>query len=419
MATMRGSAEQTITRTKKALLTMNGGVKGLVSQTPMVNWNRQDAHKVEHEHYLLRDILEQPRAIKKATMQDRESFTELALDILRANMVLITGSGSSQYAALVGKHLFSKIARRSCDVVMDLDFHCLSDSVDKDTVVIAVSQSDDTTDVVEGVKKAREHGARVFCIVNGEDTPLSRISHRVININAGPEMGAVATKSFSNQLAVFYLLAYAMMNQFDTGVRKIRSLSSEIDKAISCNNGNLEKVAMQLGDKGSCYYIARGINFAVASEGALKLRQSAQVHAESIHAGELKHGPLALVEEGTSTVVVCPKDYTFSDTLSNAIEAKSRGAYIIGVSDEPNDIYDCWIQIPTVEEVFYPLIAVIPLQLIAYHLATSKGKDSEKPRIIPVECTDETYLAETTIGSLLSRDQVLTSASKGEWSRMF
>lgn len=369
-----------------AVLTSNGASfinekgKKIYKQTTRVYWNYEDVNKGEHAHYMLKEILEQPRVVKNAIVQDKEFFTELAMDILRANQVIITACGSSRYAALVGRYLFSKVAGKFCDVVMATEFHYFSDSVNKNTLVIAVSQSGETADVVEGVTRAKENGARVISLVNREGTVLSRISDKVININAGPEIGVAATKSFSNQLAIFYLLAFAMVNKFDVAVRKLTKLSSEIEKAIDCNNGNLEKLAMKLRDRDDFYYIARGINFSIASEGALKLKEISYIHAEGLPAGELKHGTLALIEDGVPVVVICPKDYTFFETLTNASEAKSRGAYIIGVSDEQNSLYDFWIQIPRVEELFYPLVAVIPLQLLAYHLATSRGKDPDKPR---------------------------------------
>ena len=369
-----------------AVLTSNGASfinekgKKIYKQTTRVYWNYEDVNKGEHAHYMLKEILEQPKVVKNAIVQDKEFFTELAMDILRANQVIITACGSSRYAALVGRYLFSKVAGKFCDVVMATEFHYFSDSVNKNTLVIAVSQSGETADVVEGVTRAKENGARVISLVNREGTVLSRISDKVININAGPEIGVAATKSFSNQLAIFYLLAFAMVNKFDVAVRKLTKLSSEIEKAIDCNNGNLEKLAMKLRDRDDFYYIARGINFSIASEGALKLKEISYIHAEGLPAGELKHGTLALIEDGVPVVVICPKDYTFFETLTNASEAKSRGAYIIGVSDEQNSLYDFWIQIPRVEELFYPLVAVIPLQLLAYHLATSRGKDPDKPR---------------------------------------
>jgi glucosamine--fructose-6-phosphate aminotransferase (isomerizing) len=294
--------------------------------------------------------------------------------------VIITACGSSRYAALVGRYLFSKVGGKFCEVVMAPEFQYFSDSVGTNTVVIAVSQSGETADVVEGVRKSREKGAKILSIVNRDGTELSRLSDRVIQINAGPEIGVAATKSFSNQLAIFYLLAFAMANKFDVGVEKLKRIAEDVDRVLVCNNGSLERLAHELRDRKDFYYIARGINYAIANEGALKLKEISYIHAEGLPAGELKHGTIALIDQGTPVVVICPKDYTFHETLTNAMEAKTRGAYVLGVSDEVNEVFDFRIQIPKVEELFYPLVAVVPLQLLAYHLATSRGKNPDRPR---------------------------------------
>ena len=359
---------------------LNGGDTKMRRTASKVDWKWEDADKGKYEHFMLKEIMEQPAAVRRATAQDRESFTEVAMDILRANQVIITACGSSRYAALVGRYLFSKVAGKFCDVVMAPEFHYFSDSVDRNTVVIAISQSGETADVVEGVKRARSNGAKVFSIVNRSGTVLAGLSDKVIPLNAGPEIGVAATKSFSSQLAVFYLLAFAMNNRFESSAQKLRDLSYAVSIAIDCNNGNLQQLALKCAESKDFYYIARGINFAVASEAALKLKEISYIHAEGLPAGELKHGTLALIDEGTPLVVICPKDYTFRETLTNAMEAKARGAYMIGVSDEPNESYDYWIRIPEVEELFYPMVTVVPLQLLAYHLAVSRGKDPDRPR---------------------------------------
>jgi glucosamine--fructose-6-phosphate aminotransferase (isomerizing) len=366
--------------TRDGVVFLDGSGTRVRKKATSVNWKWEDADKGNHAHYMLKEILEQPQAVKNAIRQDKEFFTDVAMDILRANQVIITACGSSRFAALVGRYLFSKVAGKFCGVVMAPEFHYFAESLNNNTVVIAVSQSGETADVIEGVKRAREHGARIISIVNREGTILSRLSDKIISLNAGPEIGVAATKSFSNQLVIFYLLAFAMINQFDNGVRKIEELSLVIEKAIDYDNRNLGKLVRRLDGREDFYYIARGINFAIASEGALKLKEISYIHAEGLPAGELKHGTLALIEEGTPAVVICPKDYTFYETLTNAMEAKSRGAFIIGVSDEPNDIYDYWIQIPKVEELFYPLVTVGPLQLLAYHSAIGRGKDPDRPR---------------------------------------
>jgi glucosamine--fructose-6-phosphate aminotransferase (isomerizing) len=263
---------------------------------------------------------------------------------------------------------------------MASEFGYFADSVDKNTIVIAVSQSGETADVIEGVKAARDNGAQIISVINRPNSILADLSHEIIYLNCGAEIAVAATKTFLSQLAIFYLLSFAMVNAFDEATAKLASLNGDITKVLDWNKSELVNLSQKLKDKSDFYYIARGINFAIASEGALKLKEISYIHAEGMPAGELKHGTLALIEPGTPVVVICPRDYTFAETLSNAMEAKSRGAYIIGVSDKESDIYDSWIRLPKVDELLYPMLAVVPLQLLAYYLAVNRGCDPDKPR---------------------------------------
>lgn len=345
-----------------------------------MDWEREEVSKRGYDFFMLKEILEQPQTMHRALTQDKDFITEVAMDILRARQVVITACGTSRYAALIGRYLFSKIAGKFCDVIMASEFHYFSDSIDKNTLVIAVSQSGETADVMEGVKRAKANGATILSIVNVVGSLLARISDKVIYLHCGPEICVAATKSFISQLVVFYLLAFAMANRFEEAVTKVSSISQEIESNIKENGPKIKELAQKIKDNNDFYYIARGINFAIAAEGALKLKELSYIHAEGMPAGELKHGTLALIEQGTPVVAICPQDYTFNETLNNAMEAKSRGAFIIGVSDENNEIYHHWISIPKVEEVFYPLVSVVPLQLLAYYLALGRGKDPDRPR---------------------------------------
>jgi len=336
--------------------------------------------KGEYAHFMIKEIMEEPKAIKTAIKQDEQLFTQMAMDILRARQVVITACGTSRYAALVGRYLFSEVANKFCDVVMASEFHYFSESVDKNTLVIAVSQSGETADVIEGVKRAKTNGARIISIVNRPGSVLCRMSDNVIYLNCGPEIAVAATKSFISQLAIFYLLAFAMVNRFDEAVSSLTEVSDEMTRMLSRNGVGLKELAERFRDSNDFYYIARGINFPIASEAALKLKEISYIHAEGLPAGELKHGTLALIQENTPVVAICPNDNTFYETLDNGIEAKSRGAFIIGVSDIDDKLYDFWIAIPRVDRLFYPLLSIAPLHLLAYYLAIKGGKDPDKPR---------------------------------------
>ena len=366
--------------TKETVEIFDASGNKLAKEARQVDLKWFDSDKKGYDFFMLKEIMEQPQTVEAAAKQDKETFTKVAMDILRAGQVIVTACGTSRYAALVGRYLFSKVGRKFCDVVMASEFHYFADSVDRNTVVLAVSQSGETADVIEGVKRARDAGAQIVSIVNRPYSQLTEISHQVIYLNCGPELCVAATKSFISQLVVFYLLSFSMVNSFDKAVTELGSISSKVAKTIEWNNDKLRELSQELKTKADFYYIARGINFAIASEGALKLKEISYIHAEGMPAGELKHGTLALVEPGTPVAVICPDDYTYHETLSNAVEAKSRGAYIIAVSDKKNEIYDFWVKIPKVDELLYPIITVVPLQLLAYHLAVSRGYDPDRPR---------------------------------------
>lgn len=345
-----------------------------------ISWNFEEATKLGFKHFMIKEIMEQPEAIRNALIQDENEMLEIAMEILRAKQVIFTACGTSRYAAIIGRYLFSKIAKKFCDVIMASEFHYFSDSVDKDTLVIAISQSGETADVLVGVKKAKENGARILSIVNVVNSTLARISDKTIYINAGPEICVAATKTFTNQLVTLYLLAYSMVNRFSEIRKKIEEIAKVIKENIENNNKNIESIASIVKDKENFYYIGRGINFAMASEGALKLKEISYIHAEGMPAGELKHGTIALIEKGTPVVVIAPNDYTYYETIANAMETKARGAYVIGVSDLFHEVFDAMIEIPKVEEIFYPLVTIAPLQLLAYHIAVKRGLNPDKPR---------------------------------------
>lgn len=341
---------------------------------------REKEEELKGKHYMLKEILEQPGTIKKATGQDEQKLLETAMEILRAKNVIFTACGTARYAAIVGRYLFSRIAKKFSEVIMAHEFQYFIDSVDKNTLIIAVSQSGETADVLEGVKKAKENGAKIIAVTNVENSSLDRISDQSFFLNCGPEIAVASTKAFTGQLVVLYLLAFATVNKIQESKIKLKEVAGKVEEIISRNGGSLKGLTEKLKDKEDFYFIARGIDFAIASEGALKLKEISYAHAEGMPAGELKHGTLSLIDKGTPVVVICPKDYTYEETLNNVQEAKSRGAFIIGVSDEKNEIFDSWLEIPKVDEIFYPLLTVIPLQLLAYYLAIARGNNPDKPR---------------------------------------
>ena len=354
--------------------------KAIAKEPQRVDWMWEEGEIEGYDCFMRKEILEEPKAICRALMQDRERILELAREISTAKQVVITACGSSRHAALLGKYLFSKIAGRVCDVLTASEFQYFTDSIAEDALVIAVSQSGETADVIDGVKKAKAKGARVLSVVNVVGSVLTRISDRVIYINCGPEVCVAATKSFVAQVVVFYLLAFALAGKLEEGIQELQHVARRIQENFEKNDVKIRELAERTKGESNFFYIARGPNLAIAAEGALKLKEVSYVHAECMPAGELKHGTLAIIEEGTPVVAICPKDDTFYQTLSNVMEVKARGGFVIAVSDDSNDIYDQWIEIPKVSEAFYPLAAVLPLHLLAYHMAVARGKDPDRPR---------------------------------------
>src|SRR5512136_1200094 len=345
-----------------------------------VDWKWDQATKQGFDFYMMKEIMEEPQAIRCATMQDKRLLLEMAIGILRSRQVVITACGTSRFAALVGRYLFSRLSGQFCDVIMASEFQYFSDSIDKNTLVIAVLQSGETADVIQGVKRAKENGATVYSMVNTVGSSLARMSDSVLYLNCGPEIGVAATKTFVSQLALFYLLAFTMANRLDDGLQDLLAICPRIEENVAKNNKKLQVLAQKTRDRNDFYYIARGINFAIALEGALKMKEISYVHAEGMPAGELKHGTLALIDRGTPVVVVCPNDYTYEETIANAHETKARGAFVIGLSEETHPIFDDWVVIPEVDEIFQPLVTVVPLQLLAYYSALTRGRDPDKPR---------------------------------------
>lgn len=352
----------------------------MAKEAQPVSWRWEDAEPEGHDCFMSKEIQEEPKAVVRATMQDIDRILALAGELSKAKRVLLTACGSSYHAALLGKYLLSRIGGRLCDVITASELQYFTGCIARDALVFAVSQSGETADVVDAVKRAKAEGARVFSLVNVVGSMLARISDEVIYLNCGPEVCVAATKSFVAQVTLFYLLAHALAGRLDEGLRALHQVARQIEENLERNDARLRDLAQRTMSSGSFFFIARGPNLAVAAEGALKVKEISYVHAECMPAGELKHGTLALIEEGTPVVAVCPRDDTFPQTMSNVMETKSRGAFVIGVSDEDNEAFDVWIEVPPVNSAFYPLAAVPPLHLLAYHVAVARGRNPDRPR---------------------------------------
>jgi glucosamine--fructose-6-phosphate aminotransferase (isomerizing) len=250
--------------------------------------------------------------------------------------------------------------------------------MDDKSVLVAISQSGETADVLDSVRLAKSQDAKILSIVNVTTSSLARVTDAFLSTNCGPEIGVAATKSFTGQLALIYNITDRLCKNCLETERAEFAIAVE---NIVANQASVMRVAEEMKDASDIYLLGRSLHYPIALEGALKLKELAYVHAEGIAAGELKHGPLALMEKNTFVIMINPHDATFSDTISNAHEIKARGATVIGISDRKDDVYDYWIELPRLkQEAYYPVVEVIPLQILAYQLALAKNADPDYPR---------------------------------------
>src|ERR671922_434619 len=344
-----------------------------------VAWELADANKGEFAHYTIKEIFEQRTSVKAATYQEDHKIKAFCDAIINASNILITGSGSSYHTSLIVSMLGSRFLRKRFEPVMASEFKYNMDSIDKDTVIVAISQSGETADVLSATKLARVAGAKILSIVNVQTSSLARIADISLSIKVGPEIGVAATKSFTGQVS----LAYAILDRISGGkIGFDREVVSDKISKMLAGSASIERlVNITMPKVNDIYLLGRSIHFPIALEGALKMKELAYVHAEGIAAGELKHGPLALMDKNAYVFVLNPHDTTFNDTLSNAHEIKARGATVIGISDYKDDVYHHCIEIPHLnEEMYYPIVEVIPLQMLAYQMALAKNVDPDYPR---------------------------------------
>jgi glucosamine--fructose-6-phosphate aminotransferase (isomerizing) len=310
-------------------------------------------------------------------MQDDEKLATFSLALVGAHSVVLTASGSSYHAALTMKNRLNREARIRCDAILSGEFKHQSHFVDRHTVLLAVSQSGETADVLDAVKVARANGARILSIVNASGSSLARASDASLQLNCGPEVGVAATKSFTAQVMVLNKVVDRIIRNDTVGEPK--RVSRLIGAALE-TEAKARELARTYAKRNDFYFIARGENYPIALEGALKLKELSYLHAEGMAASELKHGTLALIENGTPVVVINPDGETHEDTISSAQELKARGAQIIGVANSQHEVYDHLLEIPRAGGSVLPILEVIPLQFLAYWMAVERRNDPDYPR---------------------------------------
>ncbi|BDQ31594.1 glutamine--fructose-6-phosphate aminotransferase [Nitrosopumilus zosterae] len=336
-----------------------------------------DAYKGDYAHFTLKEIYEQPETILKAGEKTLNAIDKTADYLRHAKNVYITGSGTSYNSALIAKQMFSKYAKIKVEPIMSSELQFSPDSIEENSILIAISQSGESADVLDAVKIAKKAKCKIIAIVNLLTSSLAREADVVIGMNCGPEIGVAATKSFTSQLVIIYKIVQKLSNNemkidFD---KMSKSISKTLDKPI-----RIQIVAQKLKNISDIYVLGRGIHYPIAIEAALKLKELTYIHAEGIPGGELKHGPLALMDESVFVLIINPNDSTYLDTLTSAREIKARGSKIIGISDIESDVYDYWIDISNVEELMFPISEIIPIQLLSYYAALEKDTDPDYPR---------------------------------------
>ena len=337
-----------------------------------------DCNKNGFEHFTRKEIFEQINTIQNTINNKENDWQKFAEIIRKSSNVYITGSGTSYHTGLVAKYLFPLHSNISPEAIMSSEMNYSKQRLRKDSLLIAISQSGESADVLEAAATAQEKNLQVISVVNSLTSSLERDSDASLGLHCGPEIGVAATKSFTSQLSIFYKVMEFLSDE--NLVFDFESASKGISEILD-NEQDLIKLAKVLAKASDVYILGRGIHYPIAKEGALKIKELTYIHAEGFPTGELKHGPLALMDESCYVIIINPEDDAYQDNLSNIQEVKARGAKIIGLSNKNHHSYDYWIKIPEMKQkLLYPLVEIVPFQLLAYHTALERGADPDYPR---------------------------------------
>lgn len=374
-----------------------------------VNWNAEAAEKGGYEHFMLKEIHEQPKAVRD-TISPRinKENTQVVLEELKwnkeyvenFNKIYIVACGTAYHAGLVGKFYIEKLARIPVEIDIASEFRYRNPIIDKHTLAIVISQSGETSDTLAALKEAKRLGAKTLAITNVVGSSIAREADKVIYTWAGPEIAVASTKAYTTQLVTMFLFAMYISSLKGTiTTERIHELLTQLRLLPDEINRTLEDVeaiktfAKNYGFKNDVFYIGRSLDYNVALEGSLKLKEISYIHAEAYAAGELKHGTLALIEAGVPVIALATQKSVYEKTLSNIKEVKARDAVIIGIaSEDDNELekyVDHVIKVPNTDELLIPLLTVVPLQLLAYYAAITRGCDVDKPRNLAKSVTVE------------------------------
>ncbi|MGE3803510.1 MAG: glutamine--fructose-6-phosphate transaminase (isomerizing) [Gemmataceae bacterium] len=373
-----------------------------------LDWDVGDADKGVFEHYMLKEIYEQPEALENAMrgrLNDTDAsahFGGLNLDtqqLRRAERLILTACGTSYHAALVGEYLFEEFARIPVEVEYASEFRYRNPPIDRNTIVIAITQSGETADTLAAVRESKRKGHPTLAICNVVGSTIARESDGGVYLHAGPEIGVASTKAFTSQVTVLTMLAlyFGRMRHLSSlqgaqMIRELRSMPDTLRRALHCHDA-VKRVAERYHRADNFLYLGRQYLFPAALEGALKLKEISYIHAEGYPAAEMKHGPIALVDAHTPSVFLIPRSAVFDKVMSNLEEIKARGGPVIAIACEGDEDVACLadevIYVPEVPDYLQPLVAAVPLQLLAYQIAVLRGCDVDKPRNLAKSVTVE------------------------------
>ena len=345
-----------------------------------IDWSEAQAHKGDYDHFMIKEIMEQKETIRNSINQDESRIKEVADEINNAYGTFFTACGTAGNVCLAGEYIFSKVAGKHINYIVSSEFpnykHFLTDR----TLMITVSQSGETADVLEAIKAAKERNVKILSLVNVMGSSVYRQSDHNFLINAGPEKAVASTKATTAQLALITLLAYASAGKLSEGRRLLIDTAGKVNDMLNPRyEEHIRKLAETICNNDHIYIIGRGVNYSMALESAIKIMEVSYIHAHGFAGGELKHGPIALIDKGVPCIALVANDDVRNDVISNATEIRSRGGYIIGVAPENHEIFDYWIRVPDVG-IASPIVNIIPVQILAYHLAVLRGCDPDYPK---------------------------------------
>jgi glucosamine--fructose-6-phosphate aminotransferase (isomerizing) len=397
-----------LTRDKVLVTTIDG--KAIEPEVRTIDWSPVMAEKSGYKHFMLKEIFEQPRAIEDTLRGrlDREHgdvfaeeigiSPELAQSISR---ICLIACGTSHHAAMIGRYYLERLARIPTTVELASEFRARDPVIGPSDLVIAISQSGETLDTLVAAKLAKERGAKVLAIANVMGSAIPRMADGELYTRAGPEIGVASTKCFTTQLAALLMLAVYIGRRRDTlSAQRARELVEGMARLPHLMRDVLQgtrqlvaSLARRYLDARDVLFLGRGLNFPIALEGALKLKEISYVHAEGYAAGEMKHGPIALIDSSVPVVVLVPRDEVRDKSMSNLQEAKARGGRILAIATEGDEdaqkLSDEIVELPAAESELLPLLSVLPLQLYAYYMADLKGTDVDQPRNLAKTVTVE------------------------------